>query len=152
MTTSRTDEAVLAIARTAGDDLVLLQPPTERHLDPFTAVFAFAAMLAGSYMQGLLGSFRKDAEALGDRTGQGIKTALVRIFRGEQDLETVDLEGLSTEVAAAIAADRAAAAEAADAARMHLVDALVENGLPADRALRLAATVQREALEATSFD
>jgi hypothetical protein len=152
MTTSRIDEAVLAIARTADDDLVLLQPPAERHLDPFTAVFAFAAMLAGSYMQGLLGSFRKDAEALGNRTGQGLKAALVRIFRGEQNPEAIDLEGLSTEVAAVIAADRVAAAEAADAARMHLVDALIENGLPADRALRLAATVQREAFRATTSD
>jgi hypothetical protein len=44
------------------------------------------------------------------------------------------------------AEDPVAARQAADAARMHLVDALVENGLPADRALRLAAIVQRQAL------
>jgi hypothetical protein len=31
---------------------------------------------------------------------------------------------------------------------MHLVDALVENGLPADRAMRLAYDVQKEVLAA----
>jgi hypothetical protein len=143
---------MLMIARQADDDLVLLQPTEERHLDPFSAVFAFSALLASSYMQGLLGSLRQEAESLGDRTAQRIKTALVRIFGGEAESSAAQLQYLSAEVAVAMADDPASAIRAADAARMQLVDALVETGLPADRALRLAAAVQRETLAAASGD
>ena len=144
------EEALLAIARSAGDDLVVLSPSSERHFDPFSAVVAFAAMLAASYLRGLLGSFSQDAESLGERTGEQIKAALVRIFRGERDQSAAELEGLSTEVMAAMAQDPASTMQAADAARMRLVDALVKNGLPPDRALRLAAAVQRETLAAAA--
>ena len=137
---TQVDDAVLAIARGAGDDLVLLSPSDERHFDPFSVVFAFAAMLAGTYLEALVGSFNEEAESLGQRTGERIKVRLAALFRGEET--DVDLLALSEEVAA----NPAAAAQAADAARMRLVDALVENGLPAERALKLAATVQREAL------
>jgi hypothetical protein len=146
MSTSRMDEAVLTIARGAGDDLILLAPPEERHFDPFSAVFAFAAVLAGSYLKGLLGSFHKDAEALGEQTGRRIRDALIGIFRGDEDSVRDQLGPLAAETATALQADPSRATEAADAARMRLVDALVENGLPAERALRLAATVQEEAL------
>src|SRR5215210_9012096 len=135
------DNAVLAIARGAGDDLVLLSPPDERHFDPFSVVFAFAAMLAGTYLQAVVGSLKQEAEALGDRTGERIKEGLAALFRGEELAD--DLPTLSERVAAA---DPAAVDYAADAARMRLIDALVENGLPAERALKLAATVQRETL------
>jgi hypothetical protein len=144
------EDVLFNIARGAGDDLVLLQPPEERHFDPFTAVFAFAGVLVADYMQGFLGSFRTAAESAGERSGQWLKTALIGVFRGEREPDGAELEELSSEVADALARDPSAASQAADAARMHLIDALVASGLPADRALRLAADVQKEVLEAAA--
>jgi hypothetical protein len=146
------EDVLFNIARGAGDDLVLLQPPEERHFDPFTAVFAFAGVLVADYMQGFLGSFRTAAESAGERSGQWLKTALIGVFRGQLEPEPdgAELEELSSEVADALARDPSAASQAADAARMHLIDALVASGLPADRALRLAADVQKEVLEAAA--
>jgi hypothetical protein len=141
------DDAIFAIATHAGDDLVLLAPPDERHFDPFSATVAFAAVLMVRYLRGLTNSLEKGAEEAGEWTGEQIKKSLASLFGGRPDTTKKDAGEAVDNAAVAIRRSPDAVSAARDAARMRLIDALVANGLPADRALALVSEVQKHSDE-----
>lgn len=143
-TESAIDDAVFAIATTAGDDLVLLQPPTERHFDPFSATAAFAVLLVVHYLDGLSRSLKKGAEEAGEATGERIKKSLRGLFSGHSDVSRDEAVRAVADASAAARETPARMSIARDAARVRLMDALVENGLPAERAFVLLSRVQQE--------
>jgi hypothetical protein len=138
------DNAVFNIATRAGDDLVLLAPPEERHFDPFSATAGFALLLLARYLQGFTGSLGKSAEAAGEATGERIKKSLKALFAGHSDVTQAEVVAAVTDASAAVRSTPDGVAAARDAARMRLVDALVDNGLPPDRAYALASRVREQ--------
>ncbi|MEF2975931.1 hypothetical protein [Subtercola sp. YIM 133946] len=136
------DDAIFDVARASGDDLILLSPPDERHFDPFSATAAFAVLLIVRYCKGLASSLGGGAEQAGEKTGSAIRRSLSALFAGKPDLDESDAEKATAEARASVHASGPASVDLARAAaRMLLVDALVENGLPAERALLVAANV-----------
>jgi hypothetical protein len=102
-------------------------------------------MLVFYYFKGLQASLEKGAEDAGFATGEQLKKGLRSIFSGRQAVQKKDAEAAIADTQVALQAKpEAAAADARDAARMRLVDALVANGLSGDRALTLTRTVQEE--------
>jgi hypothetical protein len=138
------DDALYAIATRAGDDLVLLAPPTERHFDPFSATAAFAVLLVVHYLDGLTRSLTKGAEDAGEATGERIKRSLRKLFSGHSDVTRDEAVKAVADASGAVREMPERVSVARDAARMRLMDALVENGLPVDRAFALLSQVQEE--------
>jgi hypothetical protein len=138
------EDALLRLGRVAGDDLILLQPLGEAHFDPISATVEFGGVLLSGFFSGMAGGLIAGAEDAGARTATWLRDRLRRVFASGDGPDAEEVAAGAE--AAAEALDAADWLDAAARARQQLVEALVANGLPRERAEALSGEVQREAL------
>jgi hypothetical protein len=100
-----------------------------------------AILLVVHYLDSLTRSLTNGADDAAEATGERIKKSLRRLFSGHSDV-TRDEAVEAVADASAVRETPEQVTVARDVAQMRLMDAPVENGLPADRAFALPSQVQ----------
>jgi hypothetical protein len=137
MSLSPVQQAQVDVANAVGADLTYLNPPGERHFDPVTGLYAFAAGLLGAYAKGLI-------EELGKLTAPTMVAWIEGLFAEPEAKQAEELDRLAAQLKDALARPGATEVEAhVQITTQTLEQSLVVLGFPHGVAVQKARAVQK---------